>query len=342
MALGLQPSQKAIEDGYIDDTKDEHKNVVNAPQVKVGLGIEEKKGVSNIGRDESMKFPSACPNCFKDGETTMCITDIPHFKEVIIMCFLCEYCGYKSNEIKGGGAIPRLGTVITLKVENKDDLAREVLKSDTAGVSIPTLELELEEGGLDGLYTTVEGLLLKIYQRLKDSNPFGIGDSSIKNHLEEEADRNVKFKSFLQKLECMTNGQRFPFELIIKDPLSNSFVGPILKDALELSLMAENNHDCYQNYVDPRMKINEYERSYSDNEILGLNDMKTENYSLAEENYGTEQMEELPDRLRRIDVRGPDHPVKVAKAPVLNDTTVMGTESDNYAVPSIYIRETNK
>ena len=36
----------------------------------------------------------------------MCVTDIPHFKEVIIMTLNCEECGYRSNEIKGGGAIP--------------------------------------------------------------------------------------------------------------------------------------------------------------------------------------------------------------------------------------------
>lgn len=30
---------------------------------------------------------------------------------------------------------------------------------------------------------------------------------------------------------------------------------------------------------DPEMKIENYERSYEQNEILGLNDMKTENYA---------------------------------------------------------------
>ena len=62
-------------------------------------------------------------------------------------------------KIKGGGAISKFGTKITLHVNDTDDLSRDVLKSDTAGISIPQLEFKLEEGGMEGVYTTVEGLL---------------------------------------------------------------------------------------------------------------------------------------------------------------------------------------
>jgi C4-type Zn-finger protein len=44
------------------------------------------------------------------------------------------------------------------------------------------LELELDEGGLDGVYTTVEGLLEKLHDRLTKANPFGSGDSATKQH----------------------------------------------------------------------------------------------------------------------------------------------------------------
>lgn len=37
---------------------------------------------------------------------------------------------------------------------------------------------------------------------------------------------------------------------------------------------------------DPQLKIEEYERSFDDNEALGLNDMKTENY---EEDHNEEK-----------------------------------------------------
>jgi hypothetical protein len=117
----------------------------------------------------------------------------------------------------------------------------------------------------------------------------------------------------------------------------------------------------------------EYERTMDQNEVLGLNDMKTENYmedattttttSDAQQDsqghaaaaasdeqatgdkvkapyYGTDQPEEVPDRIRRVDVRGPDHPHSVGKAPVEGDTTVMGAGSLNFAVPSIAQRGT--
>lgn len=34
----------------------------------------------------------------------------------------------KSNEVKTGGAVPSMGRIITLKVEDEEDLARDILK----------------------------------------------------------------------------------------------------------------------------------------------------------------------------------------------------------------------
>lgn len=347
MALGLQPSSKALEEGYIDDANPHHKNVVNVkPDAHT---VQAEKAM--IGREEAIKFPTPCPHCTQPAETDMCVTDIPHFKEVIIMSLVCEACGYKSNEVKGGGAIPAFGTTITLQVQHPDDLAREVLKSDTAGIAIPQLDFELEEGGLDGLYTTVEGLLNKIHHRLTTSNPFGHGDSNIKHHTHNDtallfsppSQTYLKYQLFLQNIKNMANGNTFPFTLIISDPLSNSFIGPIPKVALSLALQAqkENSHACYEQYIDPQMTIQEYQRTKDQNDILGLSDMKTENYQqdhIAREYYGTDTPQPLPDRLQRFDNRGPDHPHAVGKAPVQGDTTIMGPQSHTHAVPAMFQR----
>ena len=187
ISLGLQPSQQSVQDGYIDDSNPAHKNVTNAPKGQHTIQRDDVLGSNKpVGTDEALKFPTTCPNCYKPTETDMCMTDIPHFKEVIIMSMVCEHCGYKSNEVKGGGAIPRYGTKITLNVTNPDDLAREVLKSDTAGIVIPELGLELNEGGLDGVYTTIEGLIEKMRDRLKQANPFGSGDAAHKQHISND------------------------------------------------------------------------------------------------------------------------------------------------------------
>ena len=349
MSIGLQPSQQAIEDGNIDDSNPTHKNIANNST----QGKHIITGDFNV-KEEVMKFNTACPHCFKPAETSMCLTDIPHFKEVIIMSLLCELCGFKSNEIKGGGAIPKYGTKIILSVTSSDDLAREVLKSDTAGLAIPELELELEEGGLDGVYTSVEGLLNKVHTRLKAANPFGSGDAASKQHLDNDGGAfsapspiYVRYGEFLSRLKNCADGVTLPFTLIITDPLSNSFVGPIPEDAIALTFQAEKegHNSCYDAYIDPGMLVEEYERTHDDNEILGLNDINTENYQqdiLDRQNYGTDEMEELPDRIRRVDVRGPDHPHEVGKAPVSGDTTVMGAKSANFAVPAMSQRGVNK
>lgn len=45
------------------------------------------------------------------------------------MAFKCDQCGYKSNEVKSGGAITEHGLRLTLHVTNEADLKRDVLKS---------------------------------------------------------------------------------------------------------------------------------------------------------------------------------------------------------------------
>jgi ZPR1 zinc-finger domain len=44
------------------------------------------------------------------------------------MAFTCPNCGYKSNEVKGGGAVPPKGTVHTLTARTQSDFSRDVLK----------------------------------------------------------------------------------------------------------------------------------------------------------------------------------------------------------------------
>uniref|UniRef100_A0A7S4QUC3 Zinc finger ZPR1-type domain-containing protein n=1 Tax=Ditylum brightwellii TaxID=49249 RepID=A0A7S4QUC3_9STRA len=371
MALGLQPSQEALDAGVIDDLNPTHKNVVNVSRDThlVEINLEEvkhdesnnEKGITNngdndenissndddnnnttnLGKQEALTFPTACPHCRKPTETKMCVTNIPHFKEVIIMSLLCEHCGYRSNEIKGGGAIPKYGTKTTLHVDSMQDLGREVLKSDTAGLEITELELEMEEGGLDGVYTTVEGLLSKVYDRLKMVNAFSCGDAAKKQHINndggdfsERSIHHVRYDNFLNKLKEMADGKAFPFTMIIIDPLSNSFVGPIPKDCVALARQSEKEGgslDCYDAYVDAGITIEEFERTNDQNEILGLNDIKTEHYQSDSQKderhdgvshviekegttkerkyFGTDQMEDrISDQLRQMGCRGPDHP----------------------------------
>ena len=136
MALGLQPSAQAVEDGKIDNANPLHKNMASGScRDKRNLEVFEKKKEmerdTNVGRREALFFPTECPNCRKPSETKMCVTDIPHFKEVIIMSLVCDLCGYRSNEVKGGGGVPKFGTKCTVDIQSEEDMGREVSFEDS-------------------------------------------------------------------------------------------------------------------------------------------------------------------------------------------------------------------
>jgi zinc finger protein len=218
---------------------------------KVGTASEM---LNDKGLPEVMSFPANCPSCNAPCSTNMHVMEIPHFKEVVIMATNCEQCGYKSNEVKAGGPISEKGKRITLKITDPEDLSRDILKSETCGLSIPEINLELTQGTLGGRFTTVEGLLRQVHTELRDRAPFIEGDSGT----DSAKDRWARF---LNNLTTVADGKLMPVTLIIDDPLSNSYL-----------------QNLYAPDPDPEMTIEEYERSWETNEDLGLNDMKLENY----------------------------------------------------------------
>ncbi|GER57387.1 ZPR1 zinc-finger domain protein [Striga asiatica] len=183
--------------------------------------------------------------------------DIPYFQEVIVMASSCDACGYRNSEVKPGGRIPDKGKKIIVHVKNVKDLSRDVIKSDTASVKVPELDLELASGTLGGLVTTVEGLISKISESLERVHGFTFGDSL-------DDSRKSKWKDFRSKLDKLKNLDD-PWTLVIDDALSNSFVAPATDEIKD----------------DTQLIFEEYERSWEQNEDLGLNDMDTSAADIA-------------------------------------------------------------
>jgi zinc finger protein len=206
------------------------------------LGIYEAEGtpLANEMKDEVLQFGTNCPNCDSPAFTNMKVTQIPHFKEVIIMATNCDSCGHKTNEVKPGAGIEDKGIRITLKVNDENDIKKDVIKSDTCSIRIPEFEVEASSSG-SGRYTTVEGLIENIKEDLKKTNPFIDGDSS-------KEETREKLNKLFEKLDNLTG-----YTIILDDPCGNS-------------------------YVDGALDVVRYERSFEQNEELGLNDIKTENY----------------------------------------------------------------
>ncbi|XP_060107247.1 zinc finger protein ZPR1 isoform X2 [Heteronotia binoei] len=222
------------------------------------LGIQEEesdeKSVEPADdlRNEVLQFNTNCPECNAPAKTNMKLVQIPHFKEVIIMATNCEACGHRTNEVKSGAAIEPLGTKITLHVTGLSDMTRDLLKSETCRVEIPALEFELGMGALGGKFTTLEGLLKDI-QALVEKNPFTLGDSCTPGRAE-------KLGVFSRKLQQILDGQ-LQVHFVMDDPAGNSYL-----------------QNIYAPEEDPELRVEHYERSFEQNEELGLNDMKTEDY----------------------------------------------------------------
>ena len=218
--------------------------------------VEEEQEDALTGEnlnDEVLSFPTNCHECNAPAETKMKMTNIPYFKEVVIMATLCEVCGAKTNEVKAGGGIEEKGKKITLRVTDPTDMSRDVLKSETCSILIPDLEFEMGGHALGGRFTTIEGLMDNIIESVEQNSIWGGSDGVAPDVAE-------KMKNFKDKFNKFKKGTE-PFSLVLDDPAGNSYL-----------------QNVYAPDDDPELSIELYERSYEQNDELGLNDMKVEGY----------------------------------------------------------------
>lgn len=217
----------------------------------------------DIVENQVYSFPASCPGCTRPCATNMKMVNIPFFKQVVLMSTVCESCGYRSNEVKTGGEVPEKGRKITLKVSTKEDLARDILKSESAALSCPELQLRVEPGTMGGRFTTVEGIMTNIRKDLR-AQAFGLedGDADLADGSGDSmaSDSKKQWEDFFTLLGDAIEGRK-EFTLILEDPLAGSYVQ---------SLTAPE--------PDPKLELEDYTRTYDEEEDLGLNDIKTEGY----------------------------------------------------------------
>lgn len=249
-ALGLSDTAAASGDGTI-------------PLQGQGRLNEEEDIIPN----EVYSFPASCPGCMHPCVTHMKMVDIPHFKQVVLMSTVCDACGYKSNDVKTGGAIPDKGVKVSLKVKTNVDLARDILKSESCALECPELQLAVNPGTLGGRFTTVEGLLTQVRDDLRnqifeaDGAKPGEGGDSLR------PDEKTRWTAFFDGLDAAIRGER-EFTIILSDPLASSYVQSMADDPSQ---------------PDDQMTIEEYTRTAEEEEDLGLTDMKVEGYEADEE-----------------------------------------------------------
>nr|CAD7415509.1 unnamed protein product [Timema poppensis] len=151
----------------------------------------------------------------------------------------CDTCGYRTNEVKTGGGIEPRG----LHIE---------INSETCSLRIPELDLEVGPAALGGRFTTVEGILTAMRDQIISGG--GMFGDSAEAHLKE------RFKTFSKDMDEVIRGEKH-VTLVLDDPAGNSFVQSLTPPT-----------------PDDGLKITHYERTFDQNEELGLNDIKVENY----------------------------------------------------------------
>lgn len=168
------------------------------------------------------------------------------------MATTCDACGHRTNEVKSGAGIEPHGIKIEVKVTGKEDFSRDLLKSDTCTLEIPELDLEVGSTTLGGRFTTVEGVIIAIKDQLNNSTLF-TGDSSDETMVQ-------RMENFIRSLEKVLEG-KLEVTIVLDDPAGNSYIQSLSDDG-----------------ADDKLKITKYERNYEQNDCLGLNDMKVDNY----------------------------------------------------------------
>jgi len=240
---------------YVRSTEDE--DLLGITHVREANAAEdaERGTVTQNEHSEVISFPAMCNACGKDAECNMKEVNIPFFKNIILMANVCSHCGFKDSEVKTAGGIAEKGQKVTLNMTDSEmDLNRDILKSETAHLEIPELELAMTSGSLGGRFTTIEGLLEQIKDQLNGiSNPFGFGDSATQSG-------KSKMNALVQRLDDITSGKLLT-TIIVDDPAGNSYI-----------------QNLYAPDDDPNLIVEHYTRTDEDDDDLGIKQMKTENY----------------------------------------------------------------
>ncbi len=175
------------------------------------------------------------------GTTKLLLTRIPFFKEIVIMSFECPHCGFANSEVQPAGEIQPQGHLFTFRVDDRKDLDRQIIKSDTCTFRVEDIDLEIPPGR--GQLTNVEGVLGMVRSDLEQKQP------ERKDAVPEVYE---KIAGVIEALSQMGSGSKTPFTITVDDPAGNSWIEP-------------STEDKSGKYV-----RRDYDRSFEQNVALGL------------------------------------------------------------------------
>jgi len=151
-----------------------------------------------------------CPLCGKEIEYIYQTENIPFFSDILIMCGLCEACGFRlTDTVILADQHP---TRCEFEIRSADDLNTRVVRSTTGTITIPELGISIDPGpACQGFVSNVEGVLARIEDAIRTAL------------LSAE---NEERQNALQGLTTIAGARegKIPFTLIIEDPSGNSAI----------------------------------------------------------------------------------------------------------------------
>ncbi|KAI7218790.1 zf-ZPR1-domain-containing protein [Hortaea werneckii] len=225
--MAAQPNggQKSLAEDLFEDMGRKVEGMSSAPPTD---GDTDQKVVEEID--------SLCMNCHADGKTRLLLTRIPFFREIVIMSFSCEECGFHNNEVQSAGQIQPKGAKYALRVEQDEDLRRTVVKADSCTFRIESLDLEIPSG--KGQYTNVEGIIAGVKGDLEQHQDA---------RMEQMPEVGQKIAGIIETLTNMIEGRNYPFTISADDPTGNSYIEPKPGDAAGKWAKSEYNRTAQQN-----------------------------------------------------------------------------------------------
>uniref|UniRef100_A0A8C1A370 Zinc finger protein 259 n=1 Tax=Cyprinus carpio carpio TaxID=630221 RepID=A0A8C1A370_CYPCA len=246
---------------------------------------------------------SLCMNCYENGSTRLLLTKIPFFKEIIISSFSCPHCNWTNTEIQSAGRIQEQGVLYTLQVKTKEDMNREVVKSDSASTRIPQLDFEIPAFTQKGSLSTIEGLLDRAVVGLEQDQPIRKAtDPAVAEKIEEFIQRFKKLKEVEEE-----------FTLIIDDPSGNSFI-----------------ENPFAPQKDTALTVTHYKRTPEHNAALGIEAEEEENDEKPGNDLDAMRNEVLVFNTNCPECNAPANTnMKLVQIPHFKEVIIMATNCDS-------------
>ncbi|XP_027006699.1 zinc finger protein ZPR1 isoform X1 [Tachysurus fulvidraco] len=249
------------------------------------------------------EMESLCMNCYENGNTRLLLTKIPFFREIIISSFSCPHCHWTNTEIQSAGRIQEQGVCCSVHIKTKEDMNRQVVRTDSATTRIPELDFEISAFKQKGSLSTIEGLLDRAVAGLEQDQP---------TRRATEPEVAEKIGQFIQRLKKLKDVEE-EFTLIIDDPSGNSFI-----------------ENPFAPQKDQALTVSFYKRTPEQNAALGVEESEPEEEEKAGNNLDTMRNEVLVFNTNCPECNAPASTnMKLVQIPHFKEVIIMATNCDS-------------